>query len=80
MSEKSMGNAPDDASEAKKAPNQSAFQPQKGVWPCKIGYQLYNSGESELKKEIPVYKRKTLVDRGVLHEWDISFPVARRGR
>jgi hypothetical protein len=29
VSEKSMGNAHDDASEAKKAPNHSAFQPQK---------------------------------------------------
>jgi hypothetical protein len=31
VSEKSMGNAHNDASEAKKAPNHSAFQPQKGV-------------------------------------------------
>ena len=54
MSEKSMGNALDDASEATTARNHSAFQPQKGPWPCKTGYQRYNSGESELKKEIPV--------------------------
>ena len=54
MSEKSIGNAHDDASEAKKAPNHSASQPQKGFWSCKTICPRYNSGESELKKEIPV--------------------------
>jgi hypothetical protein len=53
VSEKSMGNAHDDVSEAKKAPNHSASQPQKEVWCCKTSCQRYNSGESELKKEIP---------------------------
>ena len=35
MSEKSMGNAHDDASEATKSPNHSAFHPQEGAWSCK---------------------------------------------
>jgi hypothetical protein len=53
VSEKSMGNAHDDASEATEAPSYSALQPQKGVRSCKTSCQRYNLGESELKKEIP---------------------------
>jgi len=56
MSEKSMGNAHNEAAEAKKAPNRSAFQPQEGVWSRKTSYQRYNSGESEMENKIPVQR------------------------
>ena len=51
MSEKSMGNAHNDASEAKKAPNHSASQPQRGFCSCKTSYERYNAGKSEQKKK-----------------------------
>ncbi|HYW40165.1 MAG TPA: hypothetical protein VE957_18805 [Terriglobales bacterium] len=53
MSEKSVGNAHDDVSEIRTSQDCSASRPRMGIWDGKTSPEQYNSGESELKKEIP---------------------------
>jgi len=55
--EKSVGNADDDASEIRTTQDCSASRPRMGIWDGKTGPEQYNSGESELKKEIPVWTK-----------------------
>jgi hypothetical protein len=55
MSEKSTRKAPDYAVESRAAPNRSLFSTANAVLVLKTHQERYNSSESGLKKEIPVY-------------------------
>ena len=55
MSEKSTRKAPDYADESRAARNRSVFRLEFQLFPGHTAEERYNSSESGLKKEIPVY-------------------------
>jgi hypothetical protein len=56
--ERSISNDLNHAVQPKMGRHHSAFGSQMQLRPCKIAHEQYASGDSELKKEIPVYRNE----------------------